>query len=180
MQEKFDFIGILNRDGSDIKLAGYPAHSKIRLSGPSLIFKSHHILKTISRAYLISKTGSGSKKTTGSKTLSFIITNKICNPQTGSKTRYTTRLSQWWRNYFKLQRMRVQTPPILKCIDSNMIVLIDLFIWKMIRNKKYHLLKIRIRLSLISLNLLSKNFPSHRWKIWFQSLIILFNFLKLE
>ena len=43
LQEKFNFIGISNRDGPDIKLAGYPAHSKSRLSGPSLILKAHHI-----------------------------------------------------------------------------------------------------------------------------------------
>ena len=95
LQEKFEFIGILKRDGPDIKLDGYPAHSKSWLSGLSLILNSHHILKIISGAYLISKTWSESKKTTGSTTLPFIITNKIRNPRTGSKTLYTTCLSQW-------------------------------------------------------------------------------------
>ena len=61
------------------------------ISGPSLIFHSHHILKTISGAYLISKTGSESKKTTGWTTLSFIITNKIRNPR--SKTLYNSFIS---------------------------------------------------------------------------------------
>ena len=86
-------------------------HSKSRLSGPPVILKSHHILKPIFRAYLIFKTGSGSKKTTGSTTLSFIITNKIRNPQTGSKQCIKLVYLNDEESDLKLQRMRFKPCP---------------------------------------------------------------------
>ena len=65
-------------DGPDIKLAGYPAHSKSWLSGLSLVLKSYHILDTIYRAYLISKTGARSKK---NQIHNLVFYNQKQNPQ---------------------------------------------------------------------------------------------------
>ena len=99
-----------------------------RISSPSLILKSNHILKTRSVSYHISITRSGSNKTTASSTLSFIMKIEIFNPPTGSKTLQIKAFTLL--NDFKIRTLRVQNPLILKYIRSIFIVIIDLFIWQ--------------------------------------------------
>ena len=104
------------------------------ISGLSIILKSQHILKTRSESYLISKTRSRSNNTTRLAPLSFIMTIKIFNPPTSYKVLLQLVHFFGEESDLKIQRLRDQTPLISKNIISILIVIIDLFIWKIVNS----------------------------------------------